>query len=150
LHVQTCHFGTNDIPLAFLVLLALALLVTYVESGAPIHSGLAGLAIGFAVATKFSAQPLLLPLALAAWVRSREEGTPYRAITCLSLGLFTAVCGFAIGQPYAFLDFKSFLHDIHEQSEMVRHAGVVPYTNQYLGTTKGLYELEQVVVFGMG
>src|SRR5476649_551042 len=33
---------------------------------------------------------------------------------------------------------------------MVRHAGLFPYTNQYVGTPKYLYDLEQFVLWGVG
>src|SRR5262249_59666141 len=58
--------------------------------------------------------------------------------------------GFALGQPYALLDFPAFRSDILEQSRMVRHAGGVPYTNQYIGVPKFLYELKEMVLWGMG
>ena len=73
LHVQNSHFATNDVPLTFLVLLALTLMVEIVERGRPAAYAAAGAAIGLAVATKFSALPLLLPLAVAAAMRARSD-----------------------------------------------------------------------------
>ncbi len=150
LHVQNSHFATNDVPLTFLVLLALMLMVEVVERGRPAAYAAAGAAIGLAVATKFSALPLLLPLAVAAAMRARTERTVRRAIGGMALGCACAAAAFAVGEPYALLDARGWLHDILEQSRMVRHAGLMPYTTQYVGVPKVFYDLREMVVWGMG
>jgi len=150
LHVQNSHFATSDIPLTFLVLLALTFMVAVAEgAGLPAFAG-AGVAVGFAVATKFSALPLVLPLAVAAWLRWRSDRRIGRAATGVALAAACALGAFAIGEPYAVLGPRAYLHDVLEQSQMVRHAGLFPYTNQYLGVAKVLYDLRELVVWGMG
>src|SRR5664280_1587956 len=145
LHVQNSHFATNDVPLTFLVLLALTLMVEIVERGRPAAYAVAGAAIGLAVATKFSALPLLLPLAVAAAMRAWNDRSVTRALGGLALA-----AAFACGEPYALLDARGWLHDILEQSGMVRHAGLLPYTTQYIGVPKVFYDLREMVVWGMG
>jgi 4-amino-4-deoxy-L-arabinose transferase-like glycosyltransferase/DNA-binding beta-propeller fold protein YncE len=150
LHVQNSHFATSDIPLAFWILLCLNFLVRVAESGNLRHYVAAGLSAGLAIATKFSALPLLLPIGIAVIDRCRVEGKRLRPLlfgACAGLALAAA---FFIGQPYAILDFHAFRNDILEQSRMVRHAGLYPYTNQYVGVPKYLYDLEQMVLWGMG
>lgn len=149
LHVQNSHFATSDIPLAFWMLLTLSLLVRVLESGSFRHYLGAGLSAGLAIATKFSALPLLLPIGIAVIDRCRVEKRlrPLFAGACAGVLLLVA---FFIGQPYAILDFQAFRSDILEQSRMVRHAGLYPYTNQYVGVPKYLYDLEQMVLWGMG
>lgn len=148
LHVQNSHYGTTDIHLTFLVLLALSCLVTVVQRGWTRDYALAGLVIGFAAATKFSALPLLAPLGVAALVRWPQDGF-LRVFGRGVLAILCLVAAFAIGQPYAFLDFASYSRDIEEQSRMVRNAGLLPYTNQYIGVIKYAYDLEQLVLWGM-
>jgi len=150
LHLQTSHFATNDIPLTTLVLLSLAFLVKVADTGRLRHYAAAGAVAGLAVATKFSALPILLPLALAVVIRWRAErrfGKPFLggalAVVCLGVA-------FAAGEPYALLDFAAFRHDIVEQSHMVRNAGLLPYTNQYIGVPKVAYDLWQLGFWGMG
>ncbi|OYW05334.1 MAG: hypothetical protein B7Z61_06550 [Acidobacteria bacterium 37-71-11] len=150
LHVQNSHFATNDVPLTFLVLLALTLMVEIVERGRPAAYAAAGAAIGLAVATKFSALPLLLPLAVAAAMRARNDRSVRRAFGGLTLACTCAAAAFAGGEPYALLDARGWLHDILEQSRMVRHAGLMPYTTQYVGVPKVFYDLREMVVWGMG
>ncbi|HVN76725.1 MAG TPA: glycosyltransferase family 39 protein, partial [Thermoanaerobaculaceae bacterium] len=150
LHVQNSHFATTDVPLTFLVLLALTFMVAAAESGGVAAFAGAGAAIGLAVATKFSALPLLLPLAVAAAVMWRRERNARRAVACLALAGACALAAFAVGEPYALLDSRAWIHDILEQSHMVRHAGDVPYTNQYVGVPKVVYDVREMVVWGMG
>ena len=149
LHVQNSHFGTVDITLTFMVLLALYSLVGVVREARWQNYIYAGLAIGFAGATKASAFPLMLPLAIAGAARLKAGdrlGPVALRLLVATLAVFVA---FAIGQPYALLDFKAFTHDLLEQSNMVRNAGLFPYTNQYVGTAKYGYDLGQLILCGM-
>ena len=150
LHVQNSHFATTDVPLTFLVLAALACMMAAAENGGACAWAGAGVAIGFAVATKFSALPLLLPLAVTAALAWRRERGPRRALGGLAIAGACALAAFAVGEPYALLDSRAWFHDILEQSHMVRHAGDVPYTNQYVGVPKVVYDLREMVVWGMG
>jgi YYY domain-containing protein len=150
LHVQNSHFATNDIPLTFLVLLALALMVRIVDTGSLLAFAGTGVAVGLAAATKFSALPLLLPLVVAAALRWRNERKLSRVFGGVALAAGCALAAFAIGEPYALLGFHAYVHDVLEQSQMVRHAGLFPYTNQYVGVPKVLYDLREMVVWGMG
>lgn len=148
LHVQNSHYGTTDIHLTFLVLLALYCLVNVVQRGRTRDYVLAGVVIGFAAATKFSALPLLAPLGVAGLIRVPQDGF-FRVVGRGLLAVLCVALAFAIGQPYAFLDFANYSRDITEQSRMVRNAGLLPYTNQYIGVIKYAYDLEQLVLWGM-
>ena len=57
---------------------------------------------------------------------------------------------FFLGEPYAFLDFREFWRSISEQGAMVRNAGTLPYTNQYVGVPNFLYEAREIVLWGLG
>ncbi|MEO8601717.1 MAG: DUF2298 domain-containing protein [bacterium] len=148
LHIQNSHYGTTDIFLTFLVTLALYCLVGVVERGWTRDYVFAGIAIGLATATKFSALPLLAPLGVACLIRWSRDGF----LAVLWRGALAVLCiagAFAAGMPYAFLDFASYYHDVEEQSRMVRQAGLLPYTNQYVGVPKYFYDLQQMVLWGM-
>ena len=150
LHVQNSHFATSDVPMTFLILLALYFLVRVVESGRFRDYAGSGLAAGLAIATKFSALPIFLAIGVAILYRWAIEGRGSRAALRGAGLLLFVVVGFVVGQPYAVLDFYAFRNDIVEQSRMVRHAGIFPYTNQYIGVPKYLYDLGQMVLWGMG
>src|SRR5215472_1218173 len=149
LHVQNSHYMTTDVFLTFMVTLALYFLVGVVQRGWTRDYVWAGIAIGLATATKFSALPLLAPLGVACIVRAVQER---RILPIVLKGLLAVACvalAFAAGQPYALLDFTSYYHDVEEQSRMVRQAGLLPYTNQYIGVPKYGYDLTQLVLWGM-
>jgi YYY domain-containing protein len=150
LHVQNSHFATNDVPLTFLVLLALSFMVAIADGGRRGAFAGAGLAVGFAAATKFSALPLLLPLLVAAAIRWWRNRRSREAVGGLALAAACMLAAFALAEPYALLDARAYLHDILEQSRMVRHAGLFPYTNQYIGVPKVFYDLREMVIWGMG
>jgi hypothetical protein len=147
LHVQNSHFATSDVPMTFLILLALYFLVRVVEEGRFRHYAGAGLAVGLAIATKFSALPIFLAVGAHSPVDVRASS---RTVMRGAAALLLVPVGFALGQPYAILDFQAFRSDILEQSRMVRHAGIVPYTNQYIGVPKYWYDLKEMVLWGMG
>jgi YYY domain-containing protein len=149
LHVQNSHYGTVDIALTFLILLALYFLMGAVQRGRWRDFIYAGLAIGFAGATKASAFPVMLPLAIAALARWRGGDRFISSAFKVVAATVAVTVAFFIGQPYALLDFTAFTHDLLEQSGMVRNAGLFPYTNQYVGTPKYGYELMHIVLVGM-
>ncbi len=73
LHIQNSRFLTVDVSLTFFVLLALAQFLRVSAEGRWRDFVWAGVAVGCAVATKFSAMPLLLPFGIAALHRWRVE-----------------------------------------------------------------------------
>jgi YYY domain-containing protein len=111
---------------------------------------LAGAAAGLAHATKASAATLLLPLGLAPFL----VFFPARRFLSLAGALAAAGLAFAaaflLGQPSALAASRELLAAVAEQGAMVRSAGSVPYTNQYAGTPHGLYELKEIVLWGLG
>lgn len=150
LHVQNSRFLAVDVPLTFFVLLALSAFTRVSTTGRLRSYLFAGFCIGLAVATKFSAMPLFLPLGVAALTRLVSERRFFAVTGKTLLAVVAAAVGFAVAEPYGLLNFERFYADIHEQSRMVRQAGLLPYTTQYMNTPKFLYELEQLVLWGMG
>jgi YYY domain-containing protein len=150
LHVQNSHFGVNDVALGFLVTATLLLLVRGVQDGRDGPLLAAAACAGLALATKVSAAPVLLPVAVAVVQRARGERVATRILGLgAAAAALTAAC-FAIGEPYALIKASRFLNDVAEQGRMVRQAGVVPYTNQYVGVPKLWYDLREMVLWGMG
>ena len=149
LHLQNSRFMTVDVTLTFVVLLALYALVRVATEGRAIQFVLAGVAIGLATATKFSAMPLFLSLGIAGLHRMRVERRVLPVAGRGVLAVVAAAFAFAVAEPYGVIRFPRFYHDIVEQSQMVRNAGVFPFTTQYMGTPKYWYDLTQLIVWGM-
>jgi len=149
-HVQNSHFATNDVPLTTLVLATFLLLARALEQKTSGAFLLASGAAGLALATKASAATLLLPLLAApllAFLPARRFGRAALGLGAASLGLAAA---FLLGQPSALTSPRELLAAVAEQGAMVRDAGSVPYTNQYVGTPHLLYELSEIVLWGLG
>ncbi len=67
------------------------------------------------------------------------------------LALAVAVLTFAVTSPFAILDWANFSRAVlTEQGAMVRGAADFPFTRQYRGTTPYLYQIEQLVRWGIG
>ena len=119
-----------------------------------------GIFIGLAFATKVSVLPLLLPVAVVyiyLFYRIRKDvAAEHRAeqrekvlVRLLAAGA-VALAGYLFWTPYAFLDFPEFLRWNLSELDIVRHAGSVPYTVQYIGTPKFVYELQQTIAWSLG
>ena len=57
---------------------------------------------------------------------------------------------FIFCRPYGILAFPEFLEWNLRELDIVKNAGIVPYTVQYVGTPKFLYELQQTTFWGLG
>ena len=150
LHIQTSHFAATDVTLTLIVLLALAASGRLAGRGRLRDALLAGALTGFAIATKASAAPLVLPLAVAVFIACRPARAWGRGVLLLAAGGGAALIASFLGEPYAFLDFHEFWRSLSEQGAMVRHAGLLPFTNQYVGVPNFLYEAREIVLWGLG
>jgi hypothetical protein len=57
---------------------------------------------------------------------------------------------FAVSEPYALIDNKTFWEQTLYQSLMTKDAFVFPYTLQYVGKLPYIYELQHIFLFGLG
>lgn len=162
LHVQLSHFSTFDVITTFFITLSVYGSVCVAQAGKESIGPTiwAGAAAGFAVASKFSALPLVAVLVVAQVIRAaRCVGSPqrHRAIGILRcswanilLSLLSAALAFLIASPFAVLDLKLYLKQITEQGAMVRGETDWPFTRQYRNTTPFLYHIVQQVRWGLG
>ena len=155
LHIQLAHFYTADPLMTFFVMLALTLAAGVTEDSG-LRLGVAlGAALGLALATKISAAPLLLAIAVAyysATPRTPSHSVLRHAWTALlrmaPVLIVAAILFFAI-QPYALIDARTFLEDTGREAEIARGSFGVPYTIQYSGTLAYLYPIWQTSLWGL-
>ena len=162
LHIQLSHFFTVDTLQAMFAAITIFFLYRVARFGGLINSILAGLFIGFGLATKASQLPILLAFAVAhfMWLMNLSGDSEHQSHSFQDrlkdvfinafAGMFTAVAAFFLTQPYAFLDWKQFHSDFTEQSEMVRRIRDYPYTRQYINSQPYLYFIRQHIVWGLG
>ncbi len=170
-HIQHSHYYR---PETFSILFTLAsfwFMMQVLEKNRIRDSAFLGLFIGLAFATKISTAPILIslaalygylflgalrkpsPAALAGTGTTSLPDRPARlekaALRAL-LGGFIAIAVYLFWTPYSVLAFPEFLYWNLRELDIVRNAGSVPYTVQYMGTPKLLYELQQTITWGLG
>ncbi|MCH7713614.1 MAG: glycosyltransferase family 39 protein, partial [Chloroflexi bacterium] len=173
IHVQNSHFFRPETMSVLFTLIAFWAMLRMVERRRLVDSVILGLAVGLTMAPKVSGLPLVLPLALAYGYRLWDVWSPGltppgdspidssvsrrqrwlltgQVIGQVSVAAVLAAAVFLVSSPYSLLDFQSFAGDVAAQGNMARHAGLWPFTVQYVGTEPFLYQFKQSAVFGLG
>src|SRR6266436_3922140 len=134
LQLQLSHFYAVDTMLLFFVILTLLACVALVDTEAPVRWSLvAGLGYGLALATKFSAAPLAVPLFIAYLLRWHRRGL-FTALGPFFSASATTGLVFLLTMPYALLDLANFRQQITEQGDLARGLLDLPYVRQFAGT----------------
>ncbi|GAC1640144.1 MAG: hypothetical protein NVS4B12_01160 [Ktedonobacteraceae bacterium] len=150
LQLQLSHFYAVDTILLFFVMLSVYACVNLIDTEKPIRWALlAGLGYGLALATKFSAAPLAVPLLVAVLLRWRRQDF-FTSLTSLLIAGFFTIIIFLIAQPYALLDMSNFIQQVSDQGNLARGMLDFPYVRQFAGTTPYLYEAQNMFFWGMG
>jgi hypothetical protein len=119
LPVHYSHFALNDAPTLAPVALCLIGVAGIYRYGRRRDFVLAGLALGVAIATKYTAGILFLAIVAAAAV-SPVAAARVRGVVLA--GVLT-VAGFLVANPYALLDWHAFLLDMRKQTETAGEEG---------------------------
>lgn len=159
-HVQSSHFYRPETFSVFLTLVCFWAMLRMVEYRRLRDTLLLGALVGLAMAPKVSVLPLVLPLALAysySALKSTEGRwsgmTPEivgRVLLHAGLAGLSALAVFFLLSPYALLDFAAFIGELAAQANMARHAGLWPFTIQYVNTPAFWYQIQQTTVWGLG
>jgi len=112
------HLALNDVPT--LVGLTLSLLGTagILRRGRMIDYLLAGVGLGLAAATKYTAGVMLLPLLGAAVAQYRDGAREHGRDVAIGTGLalLAALAAYLVANPYSLLDFHAFRAELELQS----------------------------------
>ena len=175
LNIQYAHYFVVDSFLAFLSLLSLYFAVRAAKEGGRLNFVLAGVMFGAALASKGSAAPLALIIAMAAaiqawpiikerWTASEGETTPAslwskelrEPLFGLALAAVAAFAVFRVAQPYAFDGlfpwnisdiWRTDVEAVYDRSTGV---GGWPPGVRWIGQARWLYPLHNMLVWGMG
>jgi hypothetical protein len=150
LQLQLSHFYAVDTLLLFFTVLTILACVALVNTDALIRWSLvAGLGYGLALATKFSAAPLIIPLMIALLLRWHKHGL-FSALLSFLLAICVSAAIFLIAMPYALLDRQNFVQQLSAQGDLARGYLDLPYVRQFAGTMPYLYEVQNMLFWGMG
>ncbi|HIQ04690.1 MAG TPA: hypothetical protein EYH31_03240, partial [Anaerolineae bacterium] len=165
LQIQLAHFFAVDPISTTFTLLVLYGAIRIVDEGSAWSAVLTGVGAALAIASKFSALPILaapvVAVAVRWWRVNRTTDGPVdeaavsaeaiRVIKLLLITFLVAIVVFLVTSPFVVLDWPNFRQAvIEEQGAMVRGEADFPFTRQYRGTTPYLYFIEQQVRWGMG
>ncbi|MCL4858804.1 MAG: glycosyltransferase family 39 protein [Caldilineaceae bacterium] len=162
--IQLSHFFAMDPASTTFTVLAILGAVQMVQDRNARAVVVAGVGAGLAIASKFSALPILaapvtasILVAWDSWQRSRSGGAPpdgraqWAALVGAPLALIIAGLTFFVTSPYAVLDWQNFAQaTLVEQGAMVRGIADMPFTRQYRNTVPYLYFIEQQARWGLG
>ena len=154
----------SALPFAFVFVVAAALWALPEHRREPVlfaigAVALVGMAVGFSQPV-FWVLGVAGALGLLAWagsrlVRAAEEDPDLvprllHAAKLLLLAAGVTVVVFTILQPYAWIDYRTYVGDIGNEGEMVRRIADLPYTRQYIETTPYFYHVQQLALWGVG
>jgi len=121
LPVFYAHLALNDAPTLAPATLSLLGTAGVLRKGRPRDYLLAGVGVGLAAATKYTAGIMLVPLLAAVVLRGLDAGKR-RALGGLALAGVCALAAFLIANPYALLDYSSFHSELVHQSTLSAEA----------------------------
>ncbi len=151
LQLQLSHFFAVDTMLLFFVMLTLLSCVYIVETERIMLWSLSvGVAYGLALGTKFSAAPLAVPVCVAFLLRLYRQRDWYKVLTGLCFVAGITVLVFLLVEPYALIDREAFVQRITVEGNIAHGTEDVPYTRQFAGTIPYIYQLQNMVLWGMG
>jgi Dolichyl-phosphate-mannose-protein mannosyltransferase len=124
LPVFYAHLALNDVPTLAPETLALLGSAGVLRKGRRRDYLLAGIGLGLACASKYTAGIVLLPLAAAAGARYLDGGprAGRRVLQGIGLAAVAALGAFLIANPYALLDYGSFHSELAHQSTLSAEA----------------------------
>ena len=152
LHIQLSHFMTVDLFMSALLTAGLLLAIRFAQRGRTLDAVWMGLLGGLTMAAKFNGVTLLAGIAAAfgvAWLAHKRTLKDLLAF-CLPLTLIGWFVAFALFEYYAIRDPYTYITAIGTQAKMVNGATDWPYTRQYINTAPYLFQLKNLVAWGMG
>ncbi|NOX61904.1 MAG: phospholipid carrier-dependent glycosyltransferase [Chloroflexi bacterium] len=157
LQIQLAHFFAVDPISTTFTVAAIYHATRMVDKRSWGQTILTGVMAALAIASKFSAAPILAAPVVAGliimWRQAHEEekGAGPPGLLLAATALVVAAFAFAVTSPFVILDFENFYEAvIKEQGAMVRGIADFPFTRQYRGTTPYLYFIDQQIRWGMG
>jgi len=153
--IQTSHFFAVDTMLTFFLIATLLALQNWVHKPSFKTSLMIGVQFGLSLATKVSAlifAPIIFFGIIYFVINKRAHLRDIIFSICIYAGYIATatIFVFFITLPYALIDFAEFLNQTTLQSKMSSDPFLFPYTLQYVGKIPYLYELKNIIFFGIG
>ncbi len=114
------HLAVNDVPTLAPLTLCLLGSAGILRRGRSRDYVIAGIALGLACASKYTAGIVILPMLAAASARWRTQDRHgrRRALAMLALALVLAFAAFVLANPYSVIDYSAFHNELVHQSTL--------------------------------
>ncbi len=149
--IQNTHFFIVDTFLNFFILAFVYRFVQYYTNRSTRNLLFLALPLSAALATKFTAVmfvPIALTIVILLELRAQHR---WGAIVIRgALFTFTTLLFTAVFMPYAFIDWRSYIHDVAQQLQLNSNPYAFPYTLQYVASVPYLYHLQNILFWGLG
>jgi 4-amino-4-deoxy-L-arabinose transferase-like glycosyltransferase len=118
------HLALNDVPTLAPLTLSLLGTAGVLRTGRAREHVIAGIGLGLAAGSKYTAGVVILPLVAAIAVRFLEgaPGAGRRALIGIAIAGCSALVAFLIANPYSLLDYSSFHGELVHQSSLSAEA----------------------------
>ncbi len=119
LPVHYSHFALNDVPTLLPLAIGLFGLAGVIQNGRALDYGVAGLGLGLATGTKYTAAALSVSIFVAWAIRffdDRERGR--REFLLLVMAAGVSLAAFVVANPFAVLDADKFFYDMRRQQDL--------------------------------
>ncbi len=126
LHVRDSHYSVPDVAMTFFVTLAIALTAVAIRNNRQRYIYLASLAAGLAVAMKWTALPVAIPLGLTsvwAGIESRKSIKSRFLNWSAVLTVLFFVLGFALGSPQVIINPAPYINEAIKLANAGRDGG---------------------------
>ncbi len=157
LPIQLSHYYAVDPLMTALLMGSMLASIRFLQSRSPRTGFLAAALLGLAISTKATAVVFAIPVVFVwlayLWIPIRKNANAESVSLPLRqaiLAVLIAFAAFAVAQPYALIDFSTYLNDVLTQANMARGDLELPFTIQYEHTTPWLYHLRNLVIWGLG
>lgn len=152
--IQLAHFFTVDAWVTFFTTASLFASYQVSRTMRPGWTLAVGALGGAALATKVSAGVLAIPILTGLiigglTVSSNRRSAVGTIVKHIGLAAIPTIIVFAVFEPYAIWQPGVYFDDIRYQWEIVNARVDVPYTRQFVGTTPGLTEIRDLVLWGV-
>jgi hypothetical protein len=141
LHVRDSHYGTPDITMAFFIALSMCVIIYAIQTKKLLYSFIGGLAGGLAVAVKWLALPVILPLGLGSLLTRENK---IQKIFTFGLGL---LLGFGLGSFQILLNPSPYLGKVLVEFTRSQTLG---YEGWYIDTVPAWLFYYKTLFYGLG
>lgn len=149
-YIKWAHYASTDVPMLFLSLSSFYFIVRILKGGSWWDYILAGFLAGLAIATKYNAGLLIIPILIAHFISPQQKTSLKKILNKrLIVALLCLLLGFLLGCPFALLDYNTFLPEFFKQSQRMTDQNY-HFPTWRINKPGWVYILTDALPFGLG